>query len=94
MYTYTGEDDGIRTEELVTKLVDMLLLLKTGRELRHLLSSLLTPTELKQVAYRLEIASLLKQGYTQRKIMYTVGVAIATVNCVNKALQQGKYKCI
>lgn len=68
-------------------LIDDLLSRTSAASLDERLQQLLTPTELEEVANRLQIIQLLEQGMPQRKIAQTLGVGIATVSRGARALK-------
>ena len=94
MHIPSPEDPEVQYDELVDKLVETLLTMKTKREVRHVLESVLSDTELAYAAKRLEIAVLLKQGLTQIQIAFQIGVAFATVESISRVIKLGKYKFI
>ena len=57
-------------------------------QLGEVFSALLTPSEIHDVALRLEILKQLKAGKTQRSIAESLGVGIATVTRGSRQLQQ------
>jgi len=63
----------------ITDLVNHLLAQRTAEQMHETLHDLLTPSELAEVAKRLQIFRMLEQGVPQRQIADTLGVGIATV---------------
>lgn len=71
----------------INALIAHLLALGNAVQMEQALRSLLTPTELAEVARRLQIFKLLEQGVPQRQIAQTLGVGIATVTRGSRALK-------
>jgi len=69
-------------------LIDHLLAQNSVAEMEHALRDLLTPSELADVANRLQIFVLLEQGVPQRQIADRLGVGIATVTRGSNALKK------
>lgn len=67
------------TVKYISYLVNHLLSQKTPEEMEEALRSLLTSSELLDVANRLQIFEMLEQGVPQRQIAEKLGVGIATV---------------
>ena len=57
---------------LLKKLIDQLLEMKSYKEMEQFLEAILTPQELEAIPKRLEIVRLLKKGVSQRKIAETL----------------------
>ena len=70
-------------------LFDAILTLKTKEECYCLFEDLCTITEIKSLAQRLQIASLLYQGRTYAEIFEITGVSTATISRVNRSLEYG-----
>ena len=70
-------------------LFDAILTLKTKEECYCLFEDLCTITEIKSLAQRLQIASLLYQGRTYAEIFEVTGVSTATISRVNRSLEYG-----
>jgi len=70
-------------------LFDAILTLKTKEECYCLFEDLCTITEIKSLAQRLQIASLLYQGHTYAEIFEVTGVSTATISRVNRSLEYG-----
>ena len=71
-------------------LFSYLLQAKNAKQMAQRLDGLLTPSELKSISTRLQIAQMLKQGIPQREIATTLGVGIATVTRGSRELKAGK----
>ncbi|MEK7479470.1 MAG: Trp family transcriptional regulator [Patescibacteria group bacterium] len=52
---------------------------KEQKLLDDFLKDILTPAEYREVANRLQIVKLLKQGYSHREIVEILGVGVATI---------------
>lgn len=63
--------------------------IKKPEEAGYFIRDLLTYAEHRELSRRLEIASLLKSGFTQQEISYLLGVGVATVSRVNAKLNSG-----
>lgn len=70
-------------------LFDAILTLKTKEECYCLFEDLCTITEIKSLAQRLQIASLLYRGRTYAEIFEITGVSTATISRVNRSLEYG-----
>lgn len=69
-------------------LVNHLLAQKSPAAMENVLGQLLTPSELTEVANRLQIFALLAEGVPQRQIAEQLGVAIATVTRGSNVLKK------
>lgn len=78
------------------KLIQALTLLQNEKEVADFCRDLLTLDELTELSQRLEIATLLNQGKTQRMVAKQTGTSITTVTRVNQWLVRGMggYKLI
>jgi TrpR family trp operon transcriptional repressor len=81
-------------EQYLREFIQVLLSLKTEKNLRSFLEAILTPKELEEIPTRLQIVKLLKKGITQKEISKKLGVGIATVTRGSKELQKGSFKNI
>lgn len=70
-------------------LFDAILALKSREECYCLFEDLCTVSEIKSLAQRLQIASLLYQGRTYAEIFEITGVSTATISRVNRSLEYG-----
>ena len=75
-------------------LIDVLLDIKTEKEMREFLFGVLTPQELQELPRRLEIVRLLKQGVAQHKIAERLGTGVATVTRGSREIQKGRFRDI
>ena len=78
------------TVKYISHLVNHLLVQETAEELEEVLRRLLTPSELLDVANRLQIFEMLEQGIPQRQIAEKLGVGIATVTRGSNAMKSRK----
>ena len=78
------------TVKYISHLVNHLLAQKSAEEMEEVLRGLLTPSELLEVANRLQIFAMLEQGVPQRQIARKLGVSIATVTRGSNALKSRK----
>lgn len=72
-------------------LLDTLLAAIDRESMADCLDQLLTPSELEEIAKRLQIIKLLQAGMPQRKIAEQLGVGIATVSRGARALKQREH---
>lgn len=52
---------------------------KDDKFLGNFLKDILTPSEYREIANRLQIVKLLKKGFSHREIVETLGVGVATI---------------
>ena len=71
------------------RLMDAALCLKTREEAYQLFEDLCTMKEIQDMAQRLEIAFLLKQGTKSQDVADRTGVSSATISRVNRCLHYG-----
>lgn len=71
------------------RLVDTILKLENPQECYALLSDLCTVKEIKDMASRLEVALLLKEGKSYQEISSHTGVSAATISRVSRCLNYG-----
>lgn len=79
---------------LFNQLRDFLVQIKSKEEMENLLLGILTPRELDEIATRLEIVKLLKQGVAQQKIAEKLGVGVATVTRGSREIKRGRFKYV
>ncbi|MFW5702407.1 MAG: Trp family transcriptional regulator [Candidatus Dojkabacteria bacterium] len=60
-------------------------------QLTDFLEGILSESELEQIAARLEIVELLRQGVSQHEIAKRLEIGVATVSRGAKMLKQGKF---
>lgn len=73
----------------VKQLIAALLSLQNEDECARFLSDISTISELKSLAQRLEVARLLRAGYTYTHVEETTGASTATISRVKRFLQYG-----
>ncbi|EKD92607.1 MAG: Trp operon repressor [uncultured bacterium] len=72
------------------ELITLILQLKDKKAAKDVLSNLLTPQELEEIARRVQIFKLLKKGIPQRLIAEQLNVSIGTISRGSRELQYGK----
>ncbi len=72
--------------DLLTRAV---LHLETQEDAYRFFEDLCTNAEIKSMAQRIEVASLLRQGVTYQEIVRLTGASSATISRVNRALHYG-----
>lgn len=75
----------------INELVKVFLKLKSNADILEFLKGLLTPNELEEIARRLQIVKLLKEGVSQREIAERLKVGIATVTRGSREIKQGRF---
>ncbi len=78
----------------LNELIEVMLKLKTKKELLDFLRGILTPKELNQLSTRLQIVKLLKNGMNQQNIAKSLGVGIATVTRGSRELKNHRFQNI
>lgn len=76
-------------EKKVQQLFNAILSLKTQEECKAFFDDLCTMNELNAFIQRLEVARLLREGYTYEAIEEKTNAASATISRVNKLLHYG-----
>ena len=76
-------------DRLTDALFDAILALKSREECYQFFEDLCTVSEIKSLAQRLQIASLLYNGRTYSEIFEITGVSTATISRVNRSLEYG-----
>lgn len=76
------------------KLVEIFEKVATREQLENLLLGLLTPSEIAELAQRIEIVRLLKKGMGQHAIARKLGIGVATVSRGAKEIKMGKFKYV
>ncbi len=74
------------------ELIKVIRNLKSDSELQEFFKGILTPKELLEIPLRLQIVKQLKQGKSQREIVESLGVGIATVTRGSKELLLGRFQ--
>ncbi|NMA33154.1 MAG: hypothetical protein GX940_01200 [Clostridiaceae bacterium] len=70
-------------------LFEAILLLENLEECYNFFEDICTVAEIKAMAQRLEVAKMLKQGYTYIDIAQKTGASTATIRRVNRCLMYG-----
>ena len=78
-------------QEYKQQLISKIHELDSKAAIESFLDTILTDRELEEIAHRLQIIKLLKEGVSQREIVARLGVGIATVTRGSKALKTGKF---
>lgn len=84
----------MKNKKFVNELIEILLSIKTKKEMRHFLVSLLTLDELETLPKRLQIVKMLKKGVNQREIAKKLKVSISSVTNGSIEIQRGHFKNI
>lgn len=71
------------------ELFDAVLTLETREECYHFFDDLCTVNELQSLSQRLQVAKMIKQGYTYATIEKESGASTATISRVKRSLQWG-----
>ena len=78
-------------KKYVTDLTDLLWQIEDKKHLDSFVEDLLTEKELKDIADRVKILRLLRQGKTQRAIAEELWISVTTVNRWAKVLKNGTW---
>ncbi len=78
----------------LNELIEVILKLKTKKEMLDFLRGILTPKELNQLSTRLQIVKMLKSGMNQQNIAKSLKVGIATVTRGSRELKFGRFQNI
>lgn len=73
----------------MNELADIIVSIKERQIAKDFLKNILTPTELDEVAKRLQIVKLLKKGISQREIAKKLDVSIGTITRGSRELKYG-----
>lgn len=76
-------------DELTDQLVKAILLLRTEEECYQFFEDVCTIGEIKALAQRLEVASMLKRRHTYEEIVERTGASTATISRVKRCLYYG-----
>ncbi len=79
----------LKRTQATDRLMEAMLCLRTREEAYQLFEDLCTMKEIQDMAQRLEIAFLLKQGTKYQDVADRTGVSSATISRVNRCLQYG-----
>lgn len=78
--------------EYLKELSERMVSIKEPKLMESFLKTILTPKELEEVATRLQILKMLKDGVPQRKIASELGVSIGTISRGSREIQYGDRK--
>jgi TrpR-related protein YerC/YecD len=83
-------------DQLTDGLFEAILLLENTEECYNFFEDICTVSEIKAMAQRLEVAKMLKSGYTYTDISQKTGASTATISRVNRCLNYGAdgYKTV
>ncbi|MCL6442778.1 MAG: hypothetical protein K6T83_04850 [Alicyclobacillus sp.] len=76
-------------DRMVNQLFEAVLTLKTVEECYQLFDDLCTVGEIRSLAQRLEVARMLRKGYTYHQIEAETGASTATISRVKRCLHYG-----
>lgn len=79
---------GFHSEEM-EKLYKAILILKNTEECSKFFEDICTVKELKDIAQRLEVAKMLKEGKSYQTVSAEIGASTATISRVNRCLVYG-----
>ena len=80
--------------QAIDVLVKVFLQADTEEKIKNLLKGLLTPSEAKEFAQRVEIVRLLKKGVGQHQIAKRLNMGVATVSSGAKEIKEGNFKYV
>ncbi|MCF7934840.1 MAG: helix-turn-helix domain-containing protein [Synergistales bacterium] len=83
-------------DRLTDQLCKAIIALETEEEVYNFLEDVATIGEIRALAQRLEVARLLREGYTYPQIAQQTGASTATISRVKKFLEYGAdgYKVV
>lgn len=81
--------DPKKVSQFINRLWDSITLIEDRSETINFLQELLTPTEIRMLAKRLQIADMLSKGYKYEDIRNYVRVTVQTIASVNNKLNFG-----
>ena len=92
----TGHNDTMTQEQMLTRLCEALCALETPQEARALLADLCTSRETSELAQRLEVAVMLRDGASYLEVSRATGASSTTVSRVSKCLngEVGGYRVV
>lgn len=76
-------------DDMTDKLFEAILLLENIEECYNFFEDICTVSEIKALAQRLEVASMLREGKTYTDICEVTGASTATISRINRALNYG-----
>ncbi|BCJ87134.1 YerC/YecD family TrpR-related protein [Effusibacillus dendaii] len=81
--------DKLRENRSLTQLFEAILALQTVEECFQFFDDLATVNEIQSLAQRLEVARMLRSGYTYNQIESETGASTATISRVKRCLHYG-----
>ena len=81
-------------DKSLIKIVKEIEKLQSDEDIKGFLLGVLTPGEIEEIAQRIEIIKMLKQGVSQHEVAAKLGVGVATVTRGSKELKLGRFKSI
>ncbi len=76
-------------DDMTDKLFEAILLLENIEECYNFFEDICTVSEIKALAQRLQVASMLREGKTYTDISEVTGASTATISRINRALNYG-----
>ena len=89
MSKLSNYNDSKKLFEFIQRFWDAITLLEERQEVISFLQDLLTPTEIRMLAKRLQIADMLAKGYKYEDIRNYASVTVQTISSVNNKLNFG-----
>ena len=77
-------------DEFTEQLFEAILMLESKEECYNFFQDIATIGEIKALGQRLEVARMLKEGYTYDHIVAETGVSTATISRVKRSLEYGE----
>ena len=77
------------SDKNIEYLYDIILSLKTKEECHAFFEDICTVKELQDIAQRLKVARMLKEGNSYQEVSRETGASTATISRVNKCLETG-----
>lgn len=77
-------------DKFTEQLFEAILLLESKEECYNFFQDIATIGEIKALGQRLEVAKMLKEGYTYDHIVDETGVSTATISRVKRSLEYGE----
>lgn len=86
----------MQSDVAMAQILESLQTIQTSDEMEAFLHDILTPHEIKELAQRLEVASLLNQGMSYVCVSRKTGASSTTVSRVSKCLngEAGGYRLV
>ncbi len=74
------------------ELMEVILKMKSKKQLENFLQGILTPKELEEIPNRIKIVKLLKKGIAHQDIANKLHVGVATVTRGSRELKSGRFE--